>query len=226
MYKHISVLVGVVWLGFSTVNIPSVAQASVLMAQTTNPQLKRLFEEGEKLVKANDYDGAIAIYQEAAEIDPRNARIHSGIGYLYAQQGNFPLALESYGRAIAINPNNSDFHYAMGYIKVNLNDIKGAKESYRRAVRLNRNNLNAYLGLGITQARLGDFTSASWAYEEAIKLDPNNPETYEFMAKMYKQRGQIAQVNKLLRKARNLYERRNDSAGVNRINGMLQDLGG
>jgi tetratricopeptide (TPR) repeat protein len=226
VYKRISLVVGVLFLGFSAVSIPSVAQAQVLMAQTTNPQLKRLFEEGQRLVAANDYNGAIAIYQQAAQIEPRNARIHSGIGYLYAQQGNFPPALASYRRAIAIDTNNSDFHYAVGYIKVNMGDTKGASQSYRRAIQLNRNHLNAYLGLGITQARMGDFTAANWAYEQAIKLAPNNAQTYEFMALMYKQRRQTAQANKVLQKARNLYQRRNDSAGVNRIDGMLRELGG
>ncbi|HYW18541.1 MAG TPA: tetratricopeptide repeat protein [Nodularia sp. (in: cyanobacteria)] len=226
MYKRISLVVGVLFLGFSAVTIPSVAQAQVLMAQTINPQLKRLFEEGERLVAANDYNGAIAIYQQAAQIEPKNAKIHSGIGYLYAQQGNFQPALASYRRAIAIDTNNSDFHYAVGYIKVNMGDTKGATQSYRRAIQLNRNHLNAYLGLGITQARMGDFTSANWAYGQAIKLNPNNAQTYEFMALMYKQRRQTTEANKVLQKARNLYQRRNDSAGVNRINGMLRELGG
>ncbi|TVP65224.1 MAG: tetratricopeptide repeat protein [Nodularia sp. (in: Bacteria)] len=226
MYKRISLVVGVLCLGFSAVSIPSVAQAQVLIAQTTNLQLKRLFEEGERLVAAKDYNGAIAIYQEAARIEPNNAKIHSGIGYLQAQQGNFQPALASYRRAIAIDANNSDYHYAMGYIKANLGETNKAKDSYRRAIQLNRNNLNAYLGLGITQARLGDFTAANWAYEEAIKLDPNNAQTYEFMALMYKQRRQTAQANNVLRKARDLYQRRNDSAGVNRVNGMLRELGG
>ncbi len=226
MYKRISLAVGILFLGFSAISIPSVAQAQVLIAQTTNPQLKRLFEEGERLVAARDYNGAIAIYQQAAKIEPRNARIHSGIGYLYAQQGNFKPALASYRRAIAIDTNNSDFHYAVGYIKVNLGDTKGATQSYRRAIQLNRNHLNAYLGLGITQARMGDFTAANWAYQEAIKLNPNNAQTYEFMALMYKQRRQTSQANNVLRKARDLYQRRNDSAGVNRIDGMLRELGG
>ncbi|WP_414542591.1 tetratricopeptide repeat protein [Nostoc sp. CCY0012] len=226
MYKRISLIVGLLSLGFCTITIPSAVQAQVLMAQTTNPELKRLFEEGKRLVEANDYNGAIAIYERAASIEPKNARVHSGIGYLHAQQGNFQPALAAYRRAIAIDGNNSDFYYAVGYVKGNLGDTNGAKEAYRRAIQLNRNNLNAYLGLGITQARMGDFTAANWAYEEAIKLDPNNAQTYEFMAAMYKQRQQTSRASDLLRQARNLYQRRNDYNGVNRVEGMLRELGG
>ncbi|MBD2344701.1 tetratricopeptide repeat protein [Anabaena subtropica] len=224
MYKRISFVLGVLLLGCCVANIPSVAQAQVLIVQANSAELKRLLEDGKRLVDAGDYNGAIAVYQQAAAMEPKNARIHSGIGYLYAQQGNFQAALASYRRAIAINPNNSDFFYAVGYIKGNMGDTPGAKEAYRRAIQLNRNNVSAYVGLGITQSRMGDFKAANWAFEQAINLDKNNAQTYEFMAAMYKQRRQTKQASNLLQKARDLYQRRNDADGVARVEAMLQQL--
>lgn len=202
------------------------AQAEVVVAQARNPELKQLFEEGRRLVDAGDYNGAIAIYQQAARLDPRNARIHSGMGYLYAQQGNFSLALTAYRRAIAIEPNNSDFYYAVGYIKGNMGDTNGAKEAYRRAIQINRGHVNAYLGLGVTQATLGDYEAAMWAYEQAINLDRNNARTYELMGSMFKQRRQSRQASNVLQKARDLYLRGNDQEGVDRVEAMLRDIGG
>jgi len=216
-------VLSVLLLGGGAATIPSIAQAQVLVVQANNAELKRLLEDGKRLVDAGDYNGAIAVYQQAARMEPRNARIHSGIGYLHAKQGNFQAAL-AYRRAIAINPNNSDFFYAVGYIKGNMGDTPGAKEAYRRAIQLNRNNVSAYVGLGITQSRLGDFRSANWAFEQAIKLDRNNAQTYEFMAAMYKQRRQTKQASNLLQKARDLYQRRNDADGVARVEAMLQQL--
>jgi Flp pilus assembly protein TadD len=226
VYKRISVIVSVLLLGCCTVTIPLTAQAQVLVAQARNPELKEILEEGRRLVNTGDYNGAIAVYQKAATLDPKNAKIHSGIGYLYAQQGNFQSALASYRRAIGIDPNNSDFYYAVGYIKGNLGDTAGAKEAYRRAIQLNRNNVNAYLGLGVTQARLGDYEAAVWAYEQAISLNKNNAQTYEFMGSMYKQRRQAKQASSVLQKARNLYQKQNDLDGVARVDAMLRELGG
>ncbi|MHC5828387.1 MAG: tetratricopeptide repeat protein, partial [Nostoc sp.] len=111
MYKPTSFVFSVVLLGCFAFTIPSVAQAQVLVAQAKNPELKQLLEEGRRLVDTGNYGGAIAVYQQAASLDPKNAKIHSGIGYLYAQQGNYQAALTAYRRAIAINPNNSDFYY-------------------------------------------------------------------------------------------------------------------
>ncbi|QLE56577.1 tetratricopeptide repeat protein [Nostoc sp. TCL26-01] len=224
MYKRISFMLSVLLLGCCAATIPTAAQAQVLVVQAINPELKQLLDEGRRLVNGGDYNGAIAVYQQAAAIEPRNAKIHSGIGYLYAQQGNFQAALASYRRAIGLDPNNSDFYYAVGYIKGNLGDTSGAKEAYRRAIQLNRNNVNAYVGLGITQSRMGDYEAANWAFEQAINLDRNNAQTYEFMAAMYKQRRQTKQASNLLQKARDLYKKRNDIDGVARVEALLQQL--
>nr|WP_228014298.1 tetratricopeptide repeat protein [Fortiea sp. LEGE XX443] len=212
-------------LGCSVAAIPSIAQAQVFVAQAKNPELKELFEEGRRQVDAGDYDGAIATYQRAASLDPKNAKVHSGMGYLYAQQGNYQAALVAYRRALGLDPNNSDFFYAVGYIKGNLGDTKGSRDAYRRAIQLNRSNINAYLGLGVTQARLGDYEAANWAYEQAIGIDRNNGQIYEFMASMFKQRRQTKQANTLLQKALSLYQRQNNADGVDRVEAMLRDLG-
>ena len=227
MYKPTSFLVTVLLLGSFVTTTPAIAQDSeVLVAQASNPKLKEMLEEGRKLVDAGDYKGAIAIYQQAANLDRKNAKIHSGIGYLYAQQGNFPLALAAYRRAIAIDSNNSDFYYAVGYIKGNTGDTAGAKEAYRRSIQLNRGNLNAYLGLGVTQTALKDYESAMWAYEQAIELNKNNARTYELMGSMFKQRRQTQQASNVLRKALNLYRTGNDAEGMNRVQGILREIGG
>ncbi|MBE9249288.1 tetratricopeptide repeat protein [Dolichospermum sp. LEGE 00240] len=226
MYRKTSVLLTALLLGCLFTNTPVVAKAEVLVAQVNNPELKNLIDQGKRLVDAQDYHGAIAVYQQAAKLDPKNDRIFAGIGYLYTQQGNFTSALDAYRRAIAINPNNSDFYYAVGYLKSSTKDNKGAKEAYRRAIQLNRNNVNAYLGLGVAQTSLGDYQAAMWAYEQAINLDKNNPRTYELIGAMFKQRRQTTQANKVLRKALDLYQRGNDQEGVARIQTMLQEIGG
>ncbi len=226
MHKQASFIVSVLLWGCFTTAAPIVAQAEVSLSPDSNSQLKQLVEEGRRLINAGDYQGAIAVYQQAATITPRNAKIYSGIGYAYVQQKNFHDALAAYRRAIALDPENSDFYYAIGYIKGNSGDTSGAKEAYRRAIQLNRNNMNAYVGLGVTQSILGDYQAAEWAYEQAINLDRNNAQTYELMASLYKQRRQYKETSILLRRARDLYHRRNDVDGVQRVQTMLNEVGG
>ena len=224
MYKKTSFVLSVLLLGCFLTSTPVLVKADVLVVQADNAELKNLIEDGKRLVDNKDYNGAIAVYQQAAKLDPKNAGIYAGIGYLYTQQGNFTLGLDAYRRAIAINPNSSYFYYAVGYIKSNTRDNKGAREAYRKAIQLNRSNFNAYLGLGVAQASLGDYQAAMWAYEQAINLDKNNPRTYELLGVMFQQKRQTPQANKVLKKALDLYRLSNDLDSVDRVKQMLGEM--
>jgi Flp pilus assembly protein TadD len=226
VYKQTSLILSVILLSGLFTSVPSHVQAQVLVAQKRSPELKELLEEGRKLVDARDYDGAISVYQRAASIEPKNPRIHSAIGYLQAQKGNFRAALDAYRKAIALNPNNGDFFYAVAFIHGNLGDMKSSKEAYRKSIQLNRTNVNAYIGLGVTQSRLGDSEAAMWAYEQAINIDRSNPLPYEMIGAIFKQKGKRTEANKLLKKSRDLYERRQDWDGVARTEGLLKDIQG
>ena len=224
MYKQTSLLLSVLLLSGFAATMPPVAQAQVIVAPGRSSELKQLLEDGRRLVNSGDFNGAIAVYTQAASLQPKNAKIHSAMGYLYAQQGNFPAALTAYRRALGFDPNNGDFFYAVGYVKGNLGDTAGAKEAYRKAIQLNRNNVNAYLGLGVTQSRLGDYQAAMWAYDQALGIDKNNAQTYELMGSMFKQRPKAKEASNVLSKARDLYQRRNDSDGVARVEALLRTL--
>jgi Flp pilus assembly protein TadD len=68
----------------------SIAQAQT--SQPNNPRLNELLRQGRQLVDAGNVAGAIAAYEEAATLQPSNARIFSGIGFLQARQGNHAAA--------------------------------------------------------------------------------------------------------------------------------------
>ena len=96
--------------------IPAPAAPSFYLAQSRQPNLSDaeqealddLLIEGQDRVEAQDYDAAISLYREAIRIDPSNARLFSGIGYLYVQQGEYTAAIDPYQQAIALDPDNID----------------------------------------------------------------------------------------------------------------------
>jgi Flp pilus assembly protein TadD len=226
VYKGTSFLISVLLIGSIVTTMASVTQAQVLVVQRQSTQeVKELLEQGRRLVETGDYGGAIAVYQQAANLEPKNASIYSGIGYLYALQGNFSAALTAYRRAVALNPNNSDYQYALGYISGNLGNNNGAKEAYRKAIQLNRGNINAYIGLGTILVRLGEYTSAQWAYEEAVQLAPRNPQVYELRGTMLKRQGKSKEAIAVLKKARDLYEQQGNFDSVTRMEATLRELG-
>ena len=224
MYNRTSLFLSVLLLGSIVATVPSVTQAQVVVAQRTTPEVKQLLDEGRRLVDAADYGGAISVYQQAASLEPRNASIHSGIGYLYAIQGNLQSALSSYRRAVSLNPNNADFQYALGYISGNLGDNKTAKDAYRKAIQISRDNVNAYLGLATVLLRLGENANAMWATEQAMNLDRNNPQVFELRGTFLMKQGKSKDAIALFQKARQIYERLGKTDSVSRVDAAIRQI--
>ncbi|BAZ08164.1 tetratricopeptide repeat protein [Calothrix sp. NIES-3974] len=156
------------------------ASLVVAQAQGNDQEFRQLLEQGRQLVDRGDYESAMRIYQNAAQMRPRNGSVHSGIGILYVKQNNYSAALSAFQRAIALEPNNADYHHALGYLHGNLGNLPAARESYRRAIRLNRNHVDAYLGLASVLTHLGDRQGAAWSYQQAEKIAPRNPRVAEY----------------------------------------------
>ncbi|AKG22113.1 tetratricopeptide repeat protein [Calothrix sp. 336/3] len=226
MYNRTSLLISIFLLGGITTIVPTAAEAQVLVAQKSTQRVRELLNEGRKLVDAGDYNGAIAIYQQAASLEPKNASIHSGIGYLYAIQNNMRASLAAYKRAVALNPNNGDYQYALGYVSATLGDIKGAKNAYRQAIQANRNHVNAYLGLATILMRQGEYENAGWAYVQLAKLDPRNPQVYELRGNILKKYGKAKEAIAYFKKARDAYAQQGKQDSVARVEAVLKQIGG
>ena len=225
MYRRIFLIVSILLVRGIAATMPSLAQAQVLIARKSSPEVVNLLNKGRELFSAEAYERAITVYQKAAVLEPGNHTIPAGIGFLQAKKGDFRNALISYRRAIALNQNSSDYYYAVAYVHGNLGNIKAAKEAYRKAIQLNRNNRNAYLGLMITQSYLGDYGAVKWAYQKLLELDPINARAYELMGAEMKKQGRRQEAVNKLKKARSLYQSQGEGDGVIRVDVMLKSLG-
>lgn len=86
---------------------------SVSFCQT----LEEYFNIGLEKAKAKDYDGAIADYTKAIELNPNNANtfINRAIGKVGLK--DYDGAIADYTKAIELNPNDAIAYYSRGYIK-------------------------------------------------------------------------------------------------------------
>lgn len=212
--------------------MPSLAQQELVLPTArptvspyqTSEQLNELLEEGRKLVSAGNLTDAIAFYEQAATLEPRNPQIYAGIGYLQARQGNFAAAVAAYRRAISIAPQNPKFQYALGYSLANTGDNLGAEAAYRRAIQFNRKDVNAYMGLGVVLFRQGKYQDAMSIDQKALAIAPKFGRAYELKGAILKQLGHRKEAIAAISNARILYQRQGYTLGVERAKAMLQEL--
>ena len=81
-----------------------------LMIQYSDTPSPRLFDERAKLrVKCQDYTGAVADWEAAIRLDPKQAAYHANIAEAYIQLGELSPAREYYREALKLNPGNKGY---------------------------------------------------------------------------------------------------------------------
>src|SRR5882724_10035228 len=75
-----------------------------------NNSSERSFERGLEASRGPDHDLAIADYNEAIRLDPKNAAAYNNRGFAYGQKGDYDKALADFSEAIRLKPD-----YAVAY---------------------------------------------------------------------------------------------------------------
>ena len=81
----------------------------------------------------NDYNGAIADYTKAIELDPNNSNAYINRGIVKNDLKDYYGAIFDYTKAIELDPNNSIAYYNRGFSKLFLKDAFGACQDARSA---------------------------------------------------------------------------------------------
>lgn len=80
-----------------------------------------------------DYRGAIADLQRAAQLQPANEQANLASGYARLELKQYKAAVADFSRAIAINPSNSITWYHRGFTRQKLRQQQLARLDFRRA---------------------------------------------------------------------------------------------
>ena len=135
---------------------------------------QRLLTQGEGLLRAGDFAGAIRAFDAVLVGDPENrfATLRSGIAYL--KQGNASAAATRLQGAVAQDPEQAETHYALADAHMRLKNWDGARAEWLETLRLQPRRAAAWSNLGTALGRLGRFPEAVQAFARAADLEPVN----------------------------------------------------
>jgi protein O-mannosyl-transferase len=119
-------------------------------------------------------DDAIAQYQAAMDLSPRNPDIHDNLGFAFFKKGLIGKAMEQYRVALALNPRHADARANLGLALSKLGRTEEAMEQYRLAIASDPTFADAHDYLGALYQRIGETDGAIKEYETAVRLDPSN----------------------------------------------------
>ncbi len=157
---------------------------SVSTAQTSGREAKYV-RLGISRFEKQDFDGAIAFFNEAIRTNPKLASAYVNRGKARRAKGDLEGAISDYEEAIEIDPrvaeNNRDIAEAYsnrGYVKSRSLDLDGAVDDFNKAIKFYRNDADMYLKRGCALLIGGSVQEAISDFDAAIKLDDDNPLAY------------------------------------------------
>jgi lipoprotein NlpI len=121
-----------------------------------------------------DPAGAMADFNQAIALDPKESNAFANRGNLRKSQGDLTGATADYDHAIELSPKTSLFFFGRGVIKRAQGDLDAASADYNHAIELNPKNESAISALGNLKKARGDLDGAYADYVRAIEIAPTN----------------------------------------------------
>ena len=107
-------------------------------------------------------------YRNALDLDPKNAKIHCNLGFLYWGKGDTDEAIREYEYAIEFDKTYAIAYNNLGVIYLDdLGKVKQATDMFKKAVEYNPNYALAHFNLARSIAITGDKIEAAKLYQIA-----------------------------------------------------------
>ncbi|MGK7953409.1 MAG: tetratricopeptide repeat protein [Xenococcaceae cyanobacterium] len=131
--------------------------------------------EGQQVLSKNP-EIALQNFQQAIDIQPKQARSWRGRGDALFRLENFTEALAAYEEAIQLNSNNAQAWKGRGDSLYRLERFQAALAAYEKALQLEPKNAATFNRKGRALYKLERYNAALQAQEEALAIDPDNPQ--------------------------------------------------
>jgi tetratricopeptide (TPR) repeat protein len=153
------------------VNIQDVTEKSPSPAteESNGDLVNRGIEKG----KQGDLDGAIADFNRAIELNPKDDAPYYNRAQARRLKKDAAGAIADYTRAIDLGSTNPAAYNNRGNARAENNDQDGAIADYTRAIELKPDYARAYYNRAAVKKDKGDATGAAADFKRAHELDPN-----------------------------------------------------
>lgn len=146
---------------------------------------QQIFNAGEHLEQAGKLEQALACYQQATKLYPKNYHYHYKLGTLLLQQEQLEQAAESFREAIALNSKDSWSYHALGEILSQQQHATAAIDNYQKAIAINPNFSWSHYNLARLYQQQNQLELAKACYQQAIKLRSDYFWSHYFLAEIF-----------------------------------------
>ncbi len=123
--------------------------------------------------------------RHALEIDKSLSPVHTSMGLLHTEKGEYVKALEAHSSALELNPRNFESYRGRARAFNLLQRITEAEESYKKSIEIKPDYWAGYSELGVFYSQHGRFEEAAQQFEIATQLSPGNASAFRNLGAVY-----------------------------------------
>src|SRR5438445_174606 len=150
-----------------------------------------LVNRGIEKAKNGDLDGALADFNRAIELNPKDDAPYYNRAQARRLKNDTAGAIADYTRAIELGSTNPAAYNNRGNARAENNDRDDAIADYTRVIELDPKNVGAYNNRGILKARNNDPDGAVADYNQAIQANPKDAKAYINRGNVKKAKGDL-----------------------------------
>jgi tetratricopeptide (TPR) repeat protein len=135
-------------------------------------EVANLMTEANLLVEEEQYQQAIAMFQQVVAKDPSVAPAYVGLGSAWTAVGNLAQAVPALRKAVELRPESVMAHYQLGLALFQTGDLKPAAVEFEAAVAGSPASADMRYSLASVYVRLNRFADAKKELQTALRLKP------------------------------------------------------
>jgi tetratricopeptide (TPR) repeat protein len=139
-------------------------------------------DKGISLFELDKFDEAIACYDKALEIDPKNAAAHGNMGMSLDGLGKYPEAIDCFDRALEIVPNDGGLLSQKGGSLNRLGKYRESIICYDKAIEFDPKIATSWSFKADALVRLDKFDESIICFDKALEIEPNDGKVWEYKA--------------------------------------------
>jgi lipoprotein NlpI len=157
---------------------PPATTSTISPAQDIQRQASAFVSDGILRYQRGDFDGAIAAYNQAIDLDPKAGEAFFNRGIAKAAHDDLDGAIADYSQALQVDPTLSAAYYYRGLARHSKGDLDGAIGDYNQAVQIDPKNAFAFFNRGLIRMQKDDIDGAVTDSTRALELDPKMIQSY------------------------------------------------
>ncbi len=150
-----------------------------------------LCNQGVEWFEKEDFQQAIARYQEALSFDPNNPDIFYNLGKALSRINDIPEAMRHFQSAITLSPRDVSSYYELALLQDDKGQLDEAITTYEQVLALEPRHVNAHFCVGTLYGLQEDLDRCIQHLNAAVQLDPGYVDAVYNLAVAYEQKGDI-----------------------------------